>query len=72
MADEPKYYYKKLPEKSGKQTYIPYPFKEGEKAEYEAICELADGWGGKPCDIDWARSTKVFQEAKLKLKPLKP
>lgn len=67
MKNEPKYYYKLKLEK-GEWKPIPYPFKNGEKEEYESICELAEGWGGKPCDIDWAKNTKPYKEAEIKYK----
>lgn len=66
MKGEPKYYYLKTTDKD--KPYIRYPFKKGELREYETVCGLVEGWGGVPCDVIWAKSTKVYQEAEIKYK----
>lgn len=65
MKNEPTFYYKKVFE-NGKLKFKPYPFAAGEKEKYERICDLVIGWGGCPCDVDWAMGTKIFKEAKQK------
>ena len=63
---EPKWYHTSKLE-GGKRIYIPYPWKPGEKEEYEKICLLAEGWCGIPMDINWAKSTQPYQEALKKI-----
>jgi hypothetical protein len=39
-----------------------HQFRKGELEDYKAICEMI--WGGYPLDLDWARNTNLYKEAK--------
>lgn len=54
--------------KGGEEIVVPYDFKKGEKEEYIKVCENANGWGGIPLDVLWAKGTKVYQESLYDLK----
>ena len=60
MAEKHKTFYTNV---NGKDT--PYKFAKGEFEHYKAVCEMI--WGGYPLDLDWAKGTKLYQEAEAKL-----
>lgn len=47
----------------GEETKGPYEWKQGEKEEYIKVVDLADGWGGIPLDVNWAKSSPIYAEA---------
>lgn len=53
--------------KDGEEVKTDYKWEEGEKEEYLKVCELAEGWGGIPFDVDWAKGTQVYKDALKKL-----
>ena len=56
---EPKWYFK-TEYKNGQKGYVPYEWAKGEREEYERISEFA--WGGFPMDVNWAKSTSIYNE----------